>query len=990
MDLYFCKYNNYFNRVYKPKLTNLSDYETYKVGEVLNCNLWNPNDGVDAVQVLNYVGDIPDYLVVGNRTADTIDSVWFVIDANRTRNGQYKITLRRDLVAEHFNEIMNAPAYVEKGWADGDDSVVFNPENISVNQIKKRQDLLYDKSGCPWVVGFVKDGADIGKVSVPLRRSDYINPDRTVESIEDIPIYGRSIRTYAQRLYEWTYWAPNSSNVQWQGSTLPNCVGYVTGVWMDMVKYQQPGGSTTHPCPYIGNAGYWWQQAGAFTLQEIMSDPTLIEPGDILCFGLNNDPNAGTPQAWGHLAIVESVDLGSAASHVHTTNSYYGGAMYAQADYYFSNSLAFGNYYCQGIIKKPVSTYSGNFDGFSSIDAFSTYVQSNAYRKSYFTGTAYGGRSTCIVIQEDPVPSGSGYMRYYDAFDYTATDIAQLRHLPLEVTTNPPPPDVEYILQDGTTVNTGNGYQLTGDYLDVARKMLNTVPGLNLHYDREYPIYNSNQIQYYKDTYDNKVFYETSTNKFYRLSFKAGIPETEGGYVYRRDSDEVNRKIAILMGATMNESVSEGDLSGYACATSFRVSGIIDNYRLNVTEIEPTTYVEWTNYVLDDAPYSMFFFPLGALDVYDGDSYRWTTSKDLSLSVSRGLSKALSSNLMDLVVLPYCPVQNLIDTESYGGAAINQNVVDFLDLMDDTGTPVYSIYFANVSDFELPLVYETNIQKNFYKIRDICTKYRICSSNNANFFEFSPAKNHNVNTFTAHCTYKPFVPYVRIEPNFKYLYGGQYKDGRGLILSGDFSLPRSEDAWNNYLIQNKYFKDIFDRGTQNLNTMEGYNRIERGVGALTGAVSTGVTAGIISPTLGVAGGLLSAAGGVADMYLADKRFSEAKDYRQDLFSLNNQTVQALPDTLVKGNGWNIDSTFVPFVEFYECTEEEYEAVTNKLYYNGYTINRIGMFKDYLNPTNLTYIKGQIIHLMNVPDDFHYLNEISNEMYKGMFVRIPNT
>ena len=126
------------------------------------------------------------------------------------------------------------------------------------------------------------------------------------------------------------------------------------------------------------------------------------------------------------------------------------------------------------------------------------------------------------------------------------------------------------------------------------------------------------------------------------------------------------------------------------------------------------------------------------------------------------------------------------------------------------------------------------------------------------------------------------------------------------------------------------------------------------------------------------------------MYLSDKRFSEAKDYRQDLFNLNNQTIQALPDTLVKGNGWNIDSTFVPFVEFYECTEEEYEAVTNKLYYNGYTINRIGMFKDYLNPTNLTYIKGQIIHLTTVSDDFHYLNEVSNEMYKGMFVRIPNT
>ena len=64
MNLYFLKYNNYYNRIVKKEDT-LEGYLQYLVGEpvqgVIN---WNPGNGVDTQQILNsWNYPTPDYML---------------------------------------------------------------------------------------------------------------------------------------------------------------------------------------------------------------------------------------------------------------------------------------------------------------------------------------------------------------------------------------------------------------------------------------------------------------------------------------------------------------------------------------------------------------------------------------------------------------------------------------------------------------------------------------------------------------------------------------------------------------------------------------------------------------------------------------------------------------------------------------------------------------------------------------------------------------
>ena len=155
MNLYLLNYNNYYNRVVK-RLNNLNDYSPYILTTIENVN-FNPNDGVNAEQIVNWGGAIPDYLIAADETGFTR---WFVIEAIRTRKGQYRLTLHRDLVADNYDAVVDAPCFIEKATLPANNPLIFNSENMSFNQIKTSELLLKDKTGCPWIVGYFarKDG----------------------------------------------------------------------------------------------------------------------------------------------------------------------------------------------------------------------------------------------------------------------------------------------------------------------------------------------------------------------------------------------------------------------------------------------------------------------------------------------------------------------------------------------------------------------------------------------------------------------------------------------------------------------------------------------------------------------------------------------------------------------------------------------------------------------------------------------------------------
>lgn len=180
-DLYLLRFNNYYNRQLKV-FERIQDYESYVIGTQLNIN-FIPNDGIRAKQVINWNADIPDYLLVAQNS--TIISRWFVIESRRNLAGQFELELFRDTLADYYNEIQNAPIFVEKGMLDASNPLIFNQEDMTFNQIRKQPRLLYDITKCPWIVGYIPADSDLTSKTVSATYNTASNPDITVENISD-------------------------------------------------------------------------------------------------------------------------------------------------------------------------------------------------------------------------------------------------------------------------------------------------------------------------------------------------------------------------------------------------------------------------------------------------------------------------------------------------------------------------------------------------------------------------------------------------------------------------------------------------------------------------------------------------------------------------------------------------------------------------------------------------------------------------------------
>ena len=106
------------------------------------------------------------------------------------------------------------------------------------------------------------------------------------------------------------------------------------------------------------------------------------------------------------------------------------------------------------------------------------------------------------------------------------------------------------------------------------------------------------------------------------------------------------------------------------------------------------------------------------------------------------------------------------------------------------------------------------------------------------------------------------------------------------------------------------------------------------------------------------------------------------------YSLGN--VQALPYTLTKVTAITPNNKIFPFIEVYDCTLEEREALIEKLFYNGMTIMRIGNIKDYINyydpntQKKFRYASGQLIRLVEIEEDSQVVAEIAKEVKEGAY------
>lgn len=110
---------------------------------------FNPADGITTSQIFNNALDrVPDYAVVADDAGNLV-SRWFVVDYTRTRNGQYQVSLYRDTIADSNEQLQDALVFVDKANVPDSNPLVFNNENLDLNQVQVAEYLLKDNTACP-------------------------------------------------------------------------------------------------------------------------------------------------------------------------------------------------------------------------------------------------------------------------------------------------------------------------------------------------------------------------------------------------------------------------------------------------------------------------------------------------------------------------------------------------------------------------------------------------------------------------------------------------------------------------------------------------------------------------------------------------------------------------------------------------------------------------------------------------------------------------
>lgn len=196
INLYILQFNNYYNRTIR-KYETIEEYRRYVLEVIPNINNFDFGDGINTSHIFPYKGKAtPDYALITEEDEsgnEIIKSRWFVIESNFIRGNKFEIQLRRDLIADNLDDVLDAPCMVEKGFVNNplSDYSIFNSEGQNYNQIKQDEIPLYDQTQCPWIVGYFippKEAVDyyLKPTVIKIVEENYAI---TLESREQLPYW---------------------------------------------------------------------------------------------------------------------------------------------------------------------------------------------------------------------------------------------------------------------------------------------------------------------------------------------------------------------------------------------------------------------------------------------------------------------------------------------------------------------------------------------------------------------------------------------------------------------------------------------------------------------------------------------------------------------------------------------------------------------------------------------------------------------------------
>lgn len=407
------------------------------------------------------------------------------------------------------------------------------------------------------------------------------------------------------------------------------------------------------------------------------------------------------------------------------------------------------------------------------------------------------------------------------------------------------------------------------------------------------------------------------------------------------------------------------------------------DYYLEFTEaaedIKTTLPASTSRTHLRTHPYDMFM-----LIYTDGTPYKvlnesYVSDQEVNMNMAQAICKAAGSGGYDIQIVPFNPIR---------GSILDDGTINFMNYESipivDTNNVVKGHYvLCSSADLKFTLdkndlKFVVDDVKKDYNLRE----YRLCSPNQETIFEFSPAMNEGIDTWEITANYRPYASYIKIQPTWKGLYGeasyNDLTDFRGLVYNSTLCVTQLDDAWNNYVSNNKNFQQLFDNQINSLTKTQNIqlSAMEETLGL---RAYTGMPIGSILRTIG----------GSKDIDMQRELNNVALSKMNTDFQYQMDNIKSMPHTVKKLTNINGDTRIFPYIEIYEAREDEIMSFELKMKYTGYTIMTTGLINDYLKPNEETFIQADLIRLdlsrTEETADNHIAVEIASELDKGIYI-----
>ena len=205
--IFALNYKNYLNR-FADKEETLADYLAKDPSYFMQANVnFKLGDGVNTYQILGTNNEYNYLLVV---EGDTILSRWYIMDSTYITKNQSRLTLLRDVVVDSWAALKDAPVYVDKGWVNAQNPIIFNTEGVGFNQIKKAEILLNNGFDGAWICAYYARNASEGSSPTASIDTSKVNYDLSLGDND---------------ITSWEYWQYTTGSVDTPNDAQPFCVG---------------------------------------------------------------------------------------------------------------------------------------------------------------------------------------------------------------------------------------------------------------------------------------------------------------------------------------------------------------------------------------------------------------------------------------------------------------------------------------------------------------------------------------------------------------------------------------------------------------------------------------------------------------------------------------------------------------------------------------------------------------------------------------------